>query len=186
MSAVRPDTDCHAELLARLGNALARFQCEANPQCAATDAVPDARQRLAHVVRLTDDAAHRTLDLVEQSGPLAARIGEGARSLAVSAADGAGCEGEIAAYLAATAVDAETLRRNLSEVLLAQCYQDLTGQIIRGVINLVSEIADVLAELAHETGHTGSAHAPALAHAVDGSALKGQQDVDALFSDLGL
>jgi len=186
MTAVRPDTDRHAELLARLGSALTRFQCEANPQGAAPNAVPDARQRLAHVVRLTDDAAHRTLDLVEQSGPLAARIGQGARSLAAGAAGGAGCEGEIAAYLAATAVDAEVLRRNLSEVLLAQCYQDLTGQIIRGVINLVGEIADVLAELAHEKERTGGAYAPALARAVDGSALKGQQDVDALFSDLGL
>src|SRR5580698_3386341 len=27
--------------------------------------VPDARHRLAHVLRLTDDAAHRTMDLVE-------------------------------------------------------------------------------------------------------------------------
>src|SRR5580698_5462355 len=29
--------------------------------------VPDAKQRLAHVLKLTDDAAHRTLDLVERS-----------------------------------------------------------------------------------------------------------------------
>jgi len=36
--------------------------------------VPDARHRLAHVLRLTDDAAHRTMDLVEQCCPLADRI----------------------------------------------------------------------------------------------------------------
>ena len=32
--------------------------------------VPDARQRLAHVLKLTDDAAHHTMDLVDQSCPL--------------------------------------------------------------------------------------------------------------------
>ena len=35
--------------------------------------VPDARHRLDHVLKLTDEAAHRTMDLVEQSGPLAER-----------------------------------------------------------------------------------------------------------------
>ena len=36
------------------------------------------------------------------------------------------------------------VRENLSEVLLAQGYQDLTGQIIRGVMKLVGELEIVL------------------------------------------
>ena len=36
--------------------------------------MPDARVRLDHVLKLTEDAAHRTLDLVERSGPLADRL----------------------------------------------------------------------------------------------------------------
>lgn len=186
MSTASPATDRHAELVARLGSALARFQCEANPAGGDANAVPDARQRLAHVVRLTDDAAHRTLDLVEQSGPLAARIGQGAKSLANPAAGAARCGEEIAAYLGATVMDAEMLKRNLSEVLLAQCYQDITGQIIRGVINLVDEIEGVLAELAQVGPRAADTRAAATERAADGRAVNGQQDVDALLSDLGL
>lgn len=177
MSATTRGADRHAELATRLCGALARFQREASVAGCPANEMPDARQRLAHVVRLTDDAAHRTLDLVERSGPLAERIGEGARSIAAAGAGNARCDAATIAYLGATAADADTLRRNLSEVLLAQCYQDITGQIIRGVINLVTEIECALAGLAQGL-------APACAD--DGRAVNGQQDVDALLSDLGL
>src|SRR5258707_13637552 len=43
--------------------------------------MPDARVRLDHVLKLTEDAAHRTLDLVERSGPLADRLATEAVSL---------------------------------------------------------------------------------------------------------
>ena len=45
----------------------ARFSAEARLDALAGHEVPDARKRLTHVVKLTDEAAHRTLDLVEQS-----------------------------------------------------------------------------------------------------------------------
>ena len=51
-------------------SALARFRERARIDALADQEVPDARKRLAHVVQLTDEAAHRTLDLVEKSGPL--------------------------------------------------------------------------------------------------------------------
>jgi len=43
--------------------------------------IPDARARLTHVINMTDEAAHRTLDLVEQSGPLAERTAQEAAAL---------------------------------------------------------------------------------------------------------
>src|SRR5438045_7596655 len=43
--------------------------------------MPDARVRLDHVLKLTEDAAHRTLDLVERSGPLANRMATQAAAL---------------------------------------------------------------------------------------------------------
>ena len=39
------------------------------------------------------------------------------------------------------------MRGNLSEMLMAQGYQDITGQIIRGVIALVGELEAVLGQL---------------------------------------
>ncbi len=57
-------------LTASAESALARFRERARIDALADQEVPDARKRLAHVVKLTDEAAHRTLDLVEKSGPL--------------------------------------------------------------------------------------------------------------------
>ena len=52
----------------------AAFANEARLDVLADHEVPDARKRLAHVVKLTEEAAHRTLDLVEQSTPLVDRM----------------------------------------------------------------------------------------------------------------
>jgi chemotaxis protein CheZ len=43
--------------------------------------------------------------------------------------------------------DTDRLRRYLSQMLLAQGYQDLSGQIINAVIKLASELETVLGEL---------------------------------------
>ncbi|WP_348240076.1 protein phosphatase CheZ, partial [Salmonella enterica] len=43
-------------------------------------------------------------------------------------------------FLAATRGDMEKVCGNLAEVVLAQGYQDLSGQIIRGVMKLVDEL----------------------------------------------
>ena len=61
-------------------SALARFSAEARLDALAGHEVPDARKRLTHVVKLTDEAAHRTLDLVELCGPL---VDEAARGSAL-------------------------------------------------------------------------------------------------------
>ena len=50
--------------------------------------------------------------------------------------------------LPAARADSELIRRNLADVLLAQGYQDLTGQIIRSVMKLVEELETALANLA--------------------------------------
>ena len=77
--------------------------------------VPDARQRLVHVMKLTDDAAHRTMDLIERAAPLAT-------TLVSTAAD---------PTAPAVVTASAQLRSHLSDVYLAQGYQDLSGQISR-------------------------------------------------------
>jgi chemotaxis protein CheZ len=89
------------------------------------------------------------------------------------------------------------VRGNLSEVLLAQGYQDLSGQIIRGVMKLVSELEVALADLIRlsKSGMEVSNAAkeepargfgPAVPGIDNGPAVSGQQDVDALLSGLGM
>jgi chemotaxis protein CheZ len=69
------------KLTGDLQKALERFSVESRLADIAENDIPDARARLAHVISMTDEAAHRTLDLVEQSGPLAERTAREAGSL---------------------------------------------------------------------------------------------------------
>jgi chemotaxis protein CheZ len=135
--------------------ALRRFREETRLDDLAANEVPDARKRLAHVVKLTDEAAHRTLDLVERSGPLVDQAARDAAELleAWSAYPHRERVGDSLwperahAYLERALKDTDEVRGNLSQMLMAQGYQDLTGQIIRGVISLVGELETMLGQL---------------------------------------
>ncbi len=194
------------DLTANLHVALDRFRLDARLADFAEKEIPDARQRLAHVVKLTGDAAHRTLDLVEQSGPPAERTAKAAESLGGSWTKFRARTIDLRAFhemlkqmdafLPAARADSELIRRNLSEVLLTQGYQDLTGQIIRGVIELVRELETALVELTRLSGaepepadaraHPNRGHGPAVPGVTQGAVASGQQDVDALLSGLGM
>ncbi len=198
------------KLTADLQSALVRFSVDSRLVDLAEKEVPDAKLRLDHVLKMTDEAAHRTMDLVEQCAPLADRTAkqvEGiieswrrfrARDIAVEEfGDMIRC---MDAFLESASADMGKVRGNLSEVLLTQGYQDLSGQIIRGVMKLVGELETALVELVRlskggtRASETGSEHTPPAARGfgpvvpgVDhGPAVGGQQDVDDLLSGLGM
>lgn len=186
-----------------LQTALDRFRVDSKLIDLAQRQVPNARHRLAHVLRLTDDAAHRTMDLVEQCCPLADRTAQEAERL-IGLQDGEPSAQQfkprITTFLKHTGTSMAALRSNLAEVLLAQGYQDLSGQIIRGVMTLVDELEEALGELLRiagaRSGGDGDAqmpggnslrgHGPTVPGISHGHAVSGQQDVDALLSDLGM
>jgi chemotaxis protein CheZ len=180
--------------------ALERFRLDSRLDDLANKEVPDARQRLAHVMRLTDDAAHTTLDLVEQSCPIADRTATQAAAL-LGAWDGPNrpSRKEVREYLDSTRVGLGQVREKLSQVLLAQGYQDLTGQIIRGVMKLVDELEIALTHMVRISGGGEAASRDATTEPDDargfgpvvpgvshGVTVSGQTDVDALLSDLGM
>jgi chemotaxis protein CheZ len=200
-------------LTSRLQGALERFNVDSRIARLAEREVPDARARLAHVLELTDRAAHRTMDLVDQSVPLAERAGEGATALSIAIAQwmAAGSPreplpelvGRVAVYLAATRAETAQLKNNLNEVVMTQTFQDLTGQIIRSVIALVVELESTLAELMAiaspgaqdgEASGTGAAdtelgkgtYGPVVPGVTRGPVVAAQADVDDLLSGLGL
>jgi chemotaxis protein CheZ len=198
-----------------LQNALERFSIESRLADLAENEIPDAKTRLTHVIKMTDEAAHRTLDLVEQSGPLAERTAREATSLITSLKtyrdrpSGSGFEGAvrsidaflpvvraIEAFLPAVRGDSEQIRKNLADVLLAQGYQDLTGQVIRSVIKLVGELEEALASLTKLSGdlvehatlgeNPDKGHGPVVPGVTRGDIASGQTDVDELLSGLGM
>lgn len=184
-----------------LQSALDRFRVDSKLIDLAQHEVPDARHRLAHVLRLTDDAAHRTMDLVEQCCPLADRTAHEAERLIVAQEaerSSPSLQLQITAFLKQTGTSMAAVRSSLAEVLLTQGYQDLSGQIIRGVMTLVDELEQALGELARLAGHDTEAVArrssgerpasrgPVVPGVNQAHAVSGQQDVDALLSDLGM
>jgi chemotaxis protein CheZ len=200
------------QLTGDLQQALERFSVESRLQDIAANEIPDARARLTHVINMTDEAAHRTLDLVEQSGPLAERTSQEAQVLIealeahrASATGTNGLDGVVQSiellksvekFLPLARSNSELIRRNLADVLLAQGYQDLTGQIIRSVMKLVQELELALANLARLSGdvvehatmgeNASAGQGPAVPGVSKGDIASGQTDVDALLSGLGM
>jgi chemotaxis protein CheZ len=194
-------------LTATAQSALARFSAEARLDKLAGHEVPDARKRLTHVVKLTDEAAHRTMDLVDGCVPLVDESARGSAML-LEAWDSYGDRDlaiaslwpeRAAMFLERTRTDSEALRANLSELLMAQGYQDITGQIIRSVISLVDELELVLGKLVRiadgneVTSMVRSLPSepswerglgPQVAGLESADAVSGQDDIDALLSQM--
>nr|AOH37052.1 hypothetical protein BGP89_12405 [Luteimonas sp. JM171] len=153
---------------------LARLARELEQTLAALppDPVPgrldDAGARLDHVVAMTEQATHRTLDLIEDSRSQLARLQEGALDPAQAAI-------------------AATLRNNLKEMALAQSHQDLGGQTIRKVAGIVRRVHEQLAGIVDD-GDNAAPAADAGGPAVEGVDFDriDQSDADDLLSRMGL
>jgi chemotaxis protein CheZ len=179
-----------------LQSALQRFEIDSRLIGLAQTQVPDARRRLAHVIRLTSEAAHQTMELAEQCSPLTDSIAADAVKLLQSPASGAANIPEFAGFLQRVVDGMQLLRSRLTEVRMAQGFQDLTGQIVASVLDLVDElerslgelasIADVGGALAGKEQTLSRAFGPAIPGIGRGDAVATQQDVDALLKALDL
>lgn len=130
--------------------------------------LPEACTRLEHVVQLTETSSMRTLDLLDECGGLLAKLApqDDAQREALAG-----------------------LRARFSEMSVAQGYQDLTGQIILRVVELVRAVHAGLGDIVgpHEPLHLASnarGHGPAVT-GID-AAPATQDNADELLSALGL
>lgn len=135
--------------------------------------LPEACARLEHVVRMSEDASHHTLDLIQECSVL---LG----TLPASPANA-----DIAATVAA-------IRSRLSEMTATQGYQDLSGQVIRRVVELVRAVHAGLGEMPLDGNEAGSQPLQLAGHGF-GPSLAGidppaatQDDANQLLSSLGL
>lgn len=189
--------------------AMSRFRDEFRLGDLAERKLPDAMLRLRHVLDLTHDAAHRTIEQIECCAGIVTRIGRDAelnsRALRLPGAGAAsGPEYAVAGFLDRTVTDCAVLRGHLDEAMLAQAYQDLSGQIIGGVITLVRDVEGILGEMLRVCGTQSPSPATSVverATADDGDNARGcgpaipgvtrdavvnQGDVDALLAELDL
>ncbi|TWI53902.1 chemotaxis protein CheZ [Pseudomonas duriflava] len=146
------------KLTRELHNAIVNFQID--PQASYANEVSeiaDATDRLGYVVQMTERAANRTMDLVEASAPLIETFGQSAHELhaewgrfmrrELSAEEFRDLAKRVEAFLGRSDEDAHKLSALLNDILLAQDYQDLTGQVIKRVTNLVTQVEGDLVKL---------------------------------------
>ena len=168
--------------------------------------IPDAKERLRYVITMTQDSADRTLTAVEQSLPLVEEFGKNSESLLqdweklrarlLKKDDFKDLSESLVEFLTQVQRNSNALHSNLSDVLMAQDFQDLTGQIIRKVINLVHDVEEKLVKLVRITGgkmerdsknhiDPHQLEGPAVPGIEQGDQIKSQDEVDDLLSSLG-
>jgi len=174
----------------------------------------NAQERLDYVINLTQKSADKTMDMVEQGIPVAAELGESARQLRadwqrlarreMSAEEFRSLYQQIDSFLGKTDAASGSLGATFNEILLAQDFQDLSGQVIKKVIMLVKEVEERLVDLMRMAGQveelTGIFRTPDVAEkagadvVAEGPQIKagqradvvsGQDEVDDLLSSLG-
>jgi len=190
--------------------ALNSFRLDARLASFAEKEFPDARERLRHVVNMTAKSADRSLTAAEESMPICDGIESEAAELKqlwgrfarreMSAGEFRQLSGRLGNFFDSLAGDATTLRGNLNEVMMAQDFQDLTGQIIERVITLVDDMEGNLVDLIRISGQNLRQSGEAPSHeellkgagpvvpGVDDAAaniVSGQDEVDDLLSSLG-
>ncbi len=173
----------------------------------------DATDRLSYVVEMTEKAANKTMDIVEESIPIADTLSNHAEELKnewqklrnreLNADEFRELYWKIDGFFGQLDQDTKSLNSHLSNILLAQDYQDLTGQVIQKVTGLVREVEASLVDLvfmasqvesitgvAHEEEapveedmHAG--HGPQIAPEENENVVSGQDEVDDLLSSLG-
>lgn len=125
-------------------------------QRVATDDIPSLRDRLTYVAKMTEQAAQRVLNATDAALPLQEQIETGAVELglawqAVLTAPGAVAETALvqrtADYLQQAHVSASQTRSHLMDIMMAQDFQDLTGQVIRKVTELGHSLESQLVQL---------------------------------------
>lgn len=196
------------ELTRDLHDSIKHFSMDDRMSEIANDEIPDARDRLQYVIDKTEVAANKTMDAVDRCMPIADNLHEGLLQVRpqwnelmhgrIDLAEFKALCHRIDNLLGEVEGDSSELRGQLTEILMAQDFQDLTGQIIRRVITLVDEVEGRLVEiltafgssqLEDSTNNKNKAsidpEGPILNPQERDDAVSSQDEVDDLLSSLG-
>jgi chemotaxis protein CheZ len=160
------------------------------------DQLPDAQSRLSYIARLTGEAAEKVLGQVEAAKAEQDLIAQRGRQLADTIARVPGLARampELLAWSQDVVTTSAQSDARLTEIMMAQDFHDLTGQVIARVVQLASTIEEQLLGLllqAAPTGQPGQDKAFELAGPVVDPASRSdvvgdQQQVDDLLASLG-
>ncbi len=165
-------------------------------------AIPDARDRLSYVATMTEQAAQRALNASEAAKPLQAALAANADALTVRwdklfAADPGVDEfkalvGATRDYLREVPERTRATNAQLNEIMLAQDFQDLTGQVIKKITDVVHTLEIQLLNLLVDNAPPEKVHmagemlnGPVINGHARTDVVTSQQQVDELLESLG-
>ncbi|EGM69270.1 MULTISPECIES: protein phosphatase CheZ [Shewanella] len=195
------------KLTRQLHSALMDFQVDNRLVELANTAIPDAKQRLSYVIDMTEQAANKTMDAVEECLPLANALTANIERVMpswerlmrrdIALADFKVLCHDVQHLMSRSEQDSNRLRELLNQILMAQDFQDLTGQMIRRVIDLVMEVESNLVSMLTVFGEQPviesqitqknniEAEGPIMNAELRQDVVTGQDEVDDLLSSLG-
>ncbi|MCK4841826.1 MAG: protein phosphatase CheZ [Methylococcales bacterium] len=169
--------------------------------------IPDAKERLQYVITMTEQAADKTLTVVENLLPVSQELNDEVEHLSekwgrfldkeMPFEEFKNMSAEITNHFHGTKNSIQQVQQGLNEILMAQSFQDITGQVIKRVIDLVQNLETSMVGLISIAGgkKTGAdfTNEPELpgpvVPGVDdkevGDVATSQDDVDDLLSSLG-
>jgi chemotaxis protein CheZ len=169
----------------------------------ATADIPDVRERLNYVARMTEQAAQRVLNATDAAIPLQERIDAGADEILNGWQATFKAPFSEAGYrdmatmtmqcLADMRNDTSATKQQLLDIMMAQDFQDLTGQVIRKVTDLAHNLEQQLvqllidyapAEVKRDSG-SGLLNGPQIDPEKKNDVVSDQSQVDDLLDSLG-
>lgn len=142
------------KLTRQLHDSLTNFQVDSRLNDLANADIPDAKERLNYVITQTEEAANKTMDAVESIFPVVDTIQSQLQIVnplwqKLMSNELALPEFKVLCHdldnlLKTTNTETDKIHTLMTDVLMAQDFQDLTGQVIRKVIDLVIEVEDSL------------------------------------------
>ena len=173
----------------------------------ARDNLPDARDRLAYIARVTGEAAEKVLNAVDRARTLQQELTEQAgslrnrwRAVATYSTGGRACTpagkqliDETCGFFADVGGQADRTNAILTDIMMAQDFHDLTGQVIRRVVTLAQSLEEQLVKLLIETSSAGQRprqdqpklEGPVVAPQCRDDVVSDQKGVDDLLASLG-
>ncbi len=160
----KADATSHDEVLSRIGHmtralheSLRGLGLDKLIEKAASD-IPDARSRLDYVARLSEKAAQKVLNATDAAMPLQDTVDRSAASLrgewqALLDSDaGAAAPWRALALRTVTELDASRAavtgtKSHLMDIMMAQDFQDLTGQVISKVAAITQTLEQQLVQM---------------------------------------
>lgn len=166
--------------------------------------ITDAQGRLEHVASLTEQAANKVLNTVDTCIPEQEALSKKARDIETRWAmlfDGKlsidefkALAGDSRQFASVVMEATETEKARLLDIMMAQDFQDITGQLIKKIVNITSTAERELAQVLRDNAPPEVKAAIAAAESkpvelMQGPAAPGlamaQDDVDSLLADLG-